>query len=60
LTVDRLDSVDDFFEVGERQAIETVGVGPGDLVVLVAGLPIGVSGGTNLLRVLTIGQSAGR
>ena len=60
LTVGKLDSVDDFFEVGERRAVETVGVVPGDLVVLVAGLPIGVSGGTNLLRVLTIGQSTAR
>ena len=30
------------------------GAGPGSLVVLVAGLPMGVTGGTNLLRVLAI------
>ena len=58
LTVEKLSTVDDFFEMGERQAVEAMGVRPGDQVVLVAGLPIGVSGGTNLLRVLTIGQSA--
>ena len=27
---------------------------PGDKIVLVAGLPIGVAGGTNLMRVLEI------
>ena len=50
-----LDSVDDFFEIGERIAAEAAGLAEGSLVVLVAGLPIGVRGGTNLLRVLELG-----
>jgi pyruvate kinase len=54
VTIPRLHSVDDFFAVGEEMAMSVVGVEPGSLVVLVAGLPIGVPGGTNLLRVLTI------
>lgn len=54
--VPNLHSVDDFFAIGEQQAIDVGKVKPGNLVVLVAGLPIGVSGGTNLLRVLTIPQ----
>ncbi len=58
-TVDRLSGVDDFFKIGERRVVEAMDVKQGDLVILVAGLPIGVSGGTNLLRVLTVGQSAG-
>ena len=34
--------------------MDVAGVEPGDLIVLVAGLPIGISGGTNLLRVLAL------
>ena len=58
LIVGGLSSVEDFFERGEEEAVRAMGVEPGELVVLVAGLPIGVSGGTNLLRVMTIGSSA--
>ena len=54
VTVDNLGTVDDFFAKGEEQAAEVLGNGSGSLVVLVAGLPIGVSGSTNLLKVLTI------
>ena len=57
VTVPKVHSVDEFFEVGEHMAAKEVGVGPGSLVVLVAGLPIGVRGSTNLLRVLTIPPS---
>lgn len=51
-----LHSVDDFFARGEEKAVEVAGAEAGDLVVLVAGVPIGVPGGTNLLRVLTISR----
>ena len=47
-------TVDDFFAVGEEKANEIEGVDFGSTVVLVAGLPIGVPGGTNLLRVLSL------
>lgn len=57
VTVPKVGSVDEFFEVGEQMAAKEVGVGPGSLVVLVAGLPIGVRGSTNLLRVLTVQPS---
>jgi len=46
--------VDDFFDRAQQAASIFPGVSRGDCLVLVAGLPIGVSGGTNLLRVLTI------
>ena len=59
VTVPNLHSVDDFFAVGEEKAMSVAGVEPGSLVVLVAGLPIGVPGGTNLLRVLTIPHPSG-
>ncbi|MDA1189057.1 MAG: pyruvate kinase, partial [Chloroflexi bacterium] len=47
-------TVDDIFTQGEKNASD-LGIPSGSNVILVAGLPIGVSGGTNLLRVLTIG-----
>ena len=59
VTIPRLQSVDDFFALGEEMAMKVAGVVPGSLVVLVAGLPIGVSGGTNLLRVLTVAPTTG-
>lgn len=49
--------VDNFFAVGEEQARRMPSVKPGDNIVLVAGLPIGVPGSTNLLRVLTVDSS---
>lgn len=54
LIVEDLATVEDFFEIGKAQALRIEGVGPGDLIVLVAGVPIGVPGGTNLLRVMSI------
>ena len=54
VTIPSIESVDDFFAIGEKKAMEVAGVEPGSLVILVAGLPIGVPGGTNLLRVLTV------
>ena len=59
ITVSMIGTVEDFFRVGEDAAVNICGVGQGDLVILVAGLPIGVPGGTNLLRVLTISDGAG-
>lgn len=51
---ERLFNVDDFFTMGEEAAIGSRLAVAGSVVVLVAGLPIGVSGGTNLLRVMTL------
>ena len=52
--VPKITNVDDFFALGEEFAVKIHGLKSGDLIVLVAGLPIGVQGGTNLLRVLNI------
>ncbi len=54
ITVPRIETVDDFFALGEEMAVRALGATSGSIVVLVAGLPIGVAGGTNLLRVMTI------
>lgn len=56
VVVDKVHSVEDFFERGEEEAVKAGSLESGELVVLVAGLPIGVSGGTNLLRVMAVGQ----
>lgn len=58
ITVSMVRTVDEVFGMGEDAAVSICGVAPGDLVVLVAGLPLGVPGGTNLLRVLTISDGA--
>ena len=48
-------NVEDFFAVGETHALRSNHLPKGQgMVVLVAGLPIGVTGGTNLLRVMEI------
>ncbi len=52
--VPSFNQVDGFFELAEQYAKEWAGMRSGQQVVLVAGLPIGVSGGTNLLRVLSV------
>ena len=54
VTVRALENVEDFFTLGQEQAVRMASVEPGSLVVLVAGLPLGVAGGTNLLRVMTV------
>ena len=57
VVVDNVVDVDDLFTTGEMQALNTVTFEDGEeekRIVLVAGLPIGVPGGTNLLRVMTI------
>jgi len=46
--------LDDFFARVQEEAVKVSGVASGSLVILVAGLPIGVPGGTNLLQVLSV------
>ena len=54
VTTGSLERVDDFFDRAREESVKQSGVEKGALVVLVAGVPIGVPGGTNLLRVLAI------
>ena len=53
-TISKLDNVDDFFHLAEDYSKQFKKTDKGNVIVLVAGLPIGVSGGTNLLRVITL------
>lgn len=52
--VPSITQVDGFFDLAAQHAKEQGGLASGESIVLVAGLPIGVPGGTNLLRVLSI------
>jgi pyruvate kinase len=54
LLVSRFRSTDDVLLKAEHAAKETGLVKAGDRVVLTAGLPIGISGNTNMIKVLTI------
>ena len=47
---------EDFFKVGEEHARRVTRIRSGETMVLVAGLPMGVQGSTNLLRAMTIGD----
>ena len=49
-----LKSVEDFFDYGASEALKLSPVSDGDNIILVAGVPIGVPGGTNLLYVLSL------
>lgn len=49
-------STDDLFENAVEKAVETGIVKCGDLVVLTAGLPIGIPGATNILKVHIVGN----
>jgi pyruvate kinase len=54
VTTGSLERTDDFFDRAREEAVRRAGLKKGRLVVLVAGVPIGLPGGTDLLRVLTI------
>jgi pyruvate kinase len=55
LTIKQPETVDDMFNMALESVRSTREVSIGSKIVLVAGLPIGVPGGTNLLRVLEVG-----
>ena len=54
VVVEKIETVEKFFDLAEKAAKDFAGAQAGTDIVLVAGLPIGVPGGTNLLRVLTV------
>ena len=50
------DSTDDVIELSIQSAVESGYVNEGDLVVITAGIPVGTSGSTNLIKVHTVGK----
>lgn len=57
LTMPRASSTDELVEFAVQAAEETALVKQGDLVVVTAGVPVGVSGTTNMIRVRQVGGS---
>jgi len=49
-------TTDEMFEAAVSAAVNSGQVQNGDLVLITAGVPVGVSGATNLLRVHTVGE----
>ncbi len=45
-------SLDDLFESGIRMLVDAGALSSGEMVVLTAGIPIGVSGSTNFIKVM--------
>lgn len=54
--VDEVKTTDEMFDMGVEKALESGLVSNGDLVVITAGVPIGVSGTTNILKVHIVGK----
>ena len=52
--VSGLESVEDFFSIGQKKSQEFLEANDGGTVVLVAGTPLGEVGSTNMLRVLQL------
>lgn len=50
------DTTDEMFTVAADTALNAGYIEEGDLVVITAGVPVGVAGTTNLLRVFTVGE----
>lgn len=53
IVVNRLEDVDDLFDIGEENSKRILGDGE-HTVILVAGTPLGVPGTTNMLRILSL------
>ncbi|MDY6825771.1 MAG: pyruvate kinase [Bacillota bacterium] len=54
------ESTDDMFSNAMQYALQKNLISNGDLVVITAGVPVGISGTTNLLRVETVGEIIAR
>ncbi|ORN20485.1 pyruvate kinase [Lentilactobacillus parabuchneri] len=56
ITFDERKSTDEIFELASKKALETGLAKEGDLIIVTAGVPVGESGTTNLMRVQLIGS----
>ena len=54
LHIDKKDSAEELFKEGVRRAEEAGYVKKGDTVVITAGVPLGISGKTNMIRVVEV------
>ena len=51
---DRFKNVQDMFRLGSKVSLDTGIAKKNDLVVVIAGMPIGIPGNTNLMRVIQL------
>lgn len=54
IVTDKPESTDDMFDLAERMALQAGLVESGDDIIIVAGVPVGVAGSTNTMRVRTV------
>lgn len=52
--VDKLDDTDKMFDLAAKKAVELGFAKKGDKIIIVAGVPLGVPGATNMMRIKTI------
>lgn len=55
-----MENTDEMFRVAVQGALDTGLVEPGDLVVITAGIPMGITGTTNLIKVHVVGDVLAR
>lgn len=56
IKVKKTKSTDEVIDVSVQQSLERGYINQGDLVVITAGIPVGVSGSTNLIKVHIVGE----
>lgn len=56
MKIDRMNSTDEVIEESVAKALENGYIENGDLVIVTAGVPVGVSGATNLLKVHVVSE----
>ena len=54
ILIEKEDNADDLFEQASRVVEKAGYVKPGDLAVLTAGVPLGIAGNTNMIRVIEV------
>ena len=54
LLIDKKETAEELFKEGVRKAMEAGYVKKGDTVVITAGVPLGISGKTNMIRVVEV------
>lgn len=56
VVVEKGNSTDEVFDISVNKSVEAGFVNPGDLVVITAGVPVGVAGSTNTVKVHVVGD----
>ncbi|HUX98855.1 MAG TPA: pyruvate kinase [Candidatus Deferrimicrobium sp.] len=57
IITENIDSTDKMFKISEKLALDESLAKTGEIIIITAGIPFGISGTTNLIKVHTIGES---